>query len=127
MSFSLDRFFPVPGFSKYWIDEDGLIYSEFTHAFIKPQPNIKDYPRVTLYNGHGPEKKFVHRLVAEVFKENPDPKTMDQVNHIDYDVTNFKASNLEWCTQSHNQKHARKKPWRQDAKKFIDKGIDCPF
>lgn len=48
----------------------------------------------------------VHRLVAEAFIPNPNAKPF--VNHIDNDRANNVATNLEWCTQLENLRHAEK-------------------
>jgi hypothetical protein len=47
----------------------------------------------------------LHQVVAAYFVENKCPETYTQVNHLDGDKDNNKASNLEWCTPKQNQQH----------------------
>lgn len=70
---------------------------------LKPAFNGRGYLIVDLCDG-GKRKHFkVHRLVCQAFHENPDNKP--QVNHIDEDTTNNRASNLEWVTAKENVNH----------------------
>lgn len=69
--------------------------------------NNMGYIRAVLYDGTGHKTKYlVHRLVANAFIPNPDPKKKIQVNHKDGDRTNNKATNLEWVSKSENMLHA---------------------
>lgn len=66
--------------------------------------NKSGYCMVNLFKDRKSKTRYVHRLVAEAYLENPD--NLPQVNHIDGNKDNNKVSNLEWCTSSHNNKHA---------------------
>lgn len=65
----------------------------------------------------------VHRLVAQHYL--PNPNNMLEVNHKDGDKEHNYLSNLEWCTRSHNVKHAfatgLRQPhrWSADERKHI--------
>lgn len=62
------------------------------------------YPMVTL-SALGKIKTFrIHRLVADVFIENPESKKT--VNHINAIKTDNRIENLEWATQLENNVHA---------------------
>lgn len=59
--------------------------------------------------GNKKEKTFsAHRIVAEIFVPNDDPKLFTQVDHIDGSKENY-AGNLHWCTPSQNCINRRKK------------------
>lgn len=64
----------------------------------------KDYQIINL-SKNGTFKTYrLHRLVAETFI--PNHNNYPQVNHIDGNKQNNCVSNLEWCNNSYNQKHA---------------------
>lgn len=85
---------------RYAITDDGRVWSYLRDKWLAPWTHVKGYKHVDL-NG---KSHKVHRLVASAFIENADG--LDQVNHIDGDKGNNCASNLEWCNNSHNVKHA---------------------
>ena len=103
----------VKGFEGlYEVDTDGSVYSIVHDAHrrkrqLRAYPNERGYMKVNLYDRGGKcKKKYVHRLVAEVFI--PNPLNKPNVNHKDCDVKNNRVNNLEWCTQSENILYAVK-------------------
>jgi hypothetical protein len=48
---------------------------------------------------------FVHRLVAEAFL--PKTEGMTDVNHKNFDTTDNRVENLEWCTHAYNMAYSR--------------------
>lgn len=63
------------------------------------------YPTVTLTHLKKRKHFTFHRLVAIHFIDNPENKP--HINHIDGDKLNYDLLNLEWVTQTENNRHAR--------------------
>jgi hypothetical protein len=88
--------------AKYKISSFGKIYSYASQSFIKEHLSKDGYPQVTIGGKKKRSTCRVHRLVAIYFVENPKPDEYNEVNHIDFDRTNYKSENLEWCTHLQN-------------------------
>jgi len=63
------------------------------------------YMRVCLSKESKSNKHYVHRLVAQAFKDNP--HSLPCVNHLDGDKMNNNKDNLKWCTHAENNQHAK--------------------
>ena len=90
-------------FEHYLIYDDGRVYNTKTNKFLSGDKNSCGYSRVMLYSNNIKKRFFRHRLVAEHFIPNPENKLF--VNHKDGNKHNNSVHNLEWCTQSENEKH----------------------
>lgn len=78
---------------KYWMKPGKILKQTL-------QTN-KKYLFVTLSDGHNHSRKFrTHRLVAKAFV--PNPKSLNQVNHLDENSLNNKANNLDWVSAKQN-------------------------
>lgn len=62
--------------------------------------NGKGYLSVQLGRGN---RRYVHRLVAEMFIDNP--FELPTINHIDNNTKNNNVTNIEWVTQQENIQH----------------------
>jgi hypothetical protein len=89
---------------RYLISESGLVYDTRREKCNKAFVNDRGYYKIGLRFKGTQTNYMIHKLVAIAFIPNPENKP--QVNHIDGVKTNNHVSNLEWCTQSENIKHA---------------------
>lgn len=71
---------------------------------LKPLKSKGDYWRVCLLKNQNRKYEQIHRLVALAFI--PNPNNLSQVNHIDKNIHNNSASNLEFCTAQYNVEYS---------------------
>lgn len=119
---------------RYKIRRDGVIFRkerEVHYKYIdKPcvrrieekkmahQKNQNGYPYVNLSKDNKYYSFLIHRLLAIHFLPPPTKDIIKGcesagvksvfINHKDGNICNFRLSNLEWCTPSHNTRHAYK-------------------
>lgn len=86
---------------------------------LKQKSDKDGYKLVNLnVTGKGKITFKIHRLVALHFIEN-DCKEKTQVNHKNLIKNDNRVENLEWVTQTENQRHARRnKKWNRWGVKY---------
>lgn len=89
------------------------LYSISNYGRVKSYHNNKEiikriveestgYYKVNLFKDGKSKTKRIHRLVAEAFVENDNPKEKNEVDHIDTVRSNNRANNLRWVTRKEN-------------------------
>lgn len=73
-----------------------------TNRILKPY-NWSWYLKLSFLLDNKKKQYYVHRLVAQAFIKNIESKKF--INHKDWNKTNNKLDNLEWCTASENINH----------------------
>ena len=86
---------------KYQVSSEGRIWSISRQKVLKPQTGRYGYKHVTLIAKNGKKvTELIHRLVAFMFKQNIN--NLPEINHIDENILNNSADNLEWCDRKYN-------------------------
>lgn len=93
----------ITDFEEYQISNLGNVFSKKKNRVLKHKTNGV-YKNICLHKNDTPSYRYIHRLVAQAFCDNPDNKPM--VNHKDGDKLNNNDWNLEWVTKGENQSHA---------------------
>ena len=104
----------IEGYEGYQVSSEGrvrsldrwVVYKNGKKRFRKGmilKPFLNNCGYFQVYLGKNGKQKWlkVHRLVAKAFIPNPD--NLPEVNHInEFDKTDNKVENLEWCDRSYN-------------------------
>lgn len=98
-----ERWLPIKGYEGlYEVSNTGYVRSIKRDKILKME-NKNGYYSVNLYK-QKQVHKYVHRLVAETFLQNP--SCFMEVNHKDSNKHNNRVENLEWCDRTFNLQHS---------------------
>ena len=86
----------------YMVSNKGSVRSK--NKILSANNNGHGYLSVMMSIRNHQLRRYVHRLVAQAFVDNPN--NYPQINHKDGNKQNNSADNLEWVTQKMNNQHA---------------------
>lgn len=94
---------PVNNFPGYCVDSTGLVLHK--GKCLKPSVQPSGYVKIYLYRDGKRHVKYLHRIVAEAFIDNPN--NLPEVNHKDGNRANCRVDNLEWIDRVGNMRHGK--------------------
>lgn len=92
--------------NKFSINKDGQLKNNKTNNIISVSIGKSGYLKATIRLNGKQKNVDIHRLIAEVFVENPNPNIYKEVDHINRIKTDNRIENLRWCNRSINMKNA---------------------
>lgn len=101
----------IPGFEKYYLTEDGKVYSTHVNRFLNNQINTNGYEFVRLNLNKQQHSFLIHRLLAFVYLNLPDLYSDLEVDHIDSNKSNNKLDNLQVLTVEKHKEKTYGKHW----------------
>lgn len=86
----------------YMVSNKGRVRSK--NKILSENDNGRGYLTVQMSIKNHPFRRYIHRLVANAFVDNP--HNYPQINHKDGNKRNNNVDNLEWVTPEMNSRHA---------------------
>lgn len=108
-----ENFYYIPGFERYGISEDGLVWDLDNSVFIKSFDEKENEYHYCHLEGRN---KVLHRLLAIVFKNPPENYFELVVDHVNGKKCDHRLINLEWVTHRENNRRAFELGLRSDNK-----------
>ena len=91
----------IPGYPGYYATEDGQIWSEKRHRFLKPSKKTNEHLAVVLCVSGVRRDFYVHRLILLAFV-GPCPRDCSLCRHLNDDPEDNRPENLRWGTPQEN-------------------------
>lgn len=108
------KFKSIPGFSRYVISEDGIIYDIQTERFMHHTYASDHYKLISLFSDEGPKiRHLVHLFVYITYIGELKPGFV--IDHKDADVFNNHWTNLQQITQAENVRKSFEMKHRKGA------------
>jgi hypothetical protein len=120
----LNGFRSIPGYSRYAINREGIVYSNVISREISSYTDQSGYTMFGINPDVGNRTICGrHRLLALAFLEYPSDVDRLDVNHIDGNKQNNDLGNLEWASRKHNCDHAYSHGLRTDNIEVLVKNV----